>query len=234
MTTSANYRQLVTPQEIADAKILGEAWKNPEIPHRQWKAFEQERILASMGKADQIAPFRAFLEAAHYINGRELNEGLDILDVGASSGFYGELIRMYGPEWYYTACDFNPTFQEIAKKNLPRIRFDIADARDLPYANKTFDVVMAEVCAAHPDDWKTIIAECARVASKYVILNRIFFVKEGDTKVFQKTAYDIPVIELWLNRKELEVTCEANRLEIVKDFIVNPEYPQITCVAAKK
>lgn len=234
MTISANYKLLTTTREITDAQAFREAWKNPVIPYRQWTAFEQERILAAEGKAERVAPFKAFLDAAHYINNRELGESMDLLDVGAASGYYGELIRIYGPEWYYTACDFNPAFQEIAKKYLPRIRYDIADARDLPYANKTFDVVMADVCATHLFDWRSIVSEAARVASKYVILNRVFIVNDGPTKLFQKTAYDIPVIELWISRAELTTELSVSKIEIIKEFMVHPDYPQITFVCAKQ
>lgn len=232
MSTSANYRKLMSREEIAAAKHLSEAWKNSEIPYRQWRAFEQERILASIGKAEQIPPFRAFIEATHYISGRELNETLDILDVGAGSGYYGELLRLYGPDWYYTACDFNSTFHDIAKKYLPKIRFDLADARDLPYANKTFDVSMVGLSESHPDDWKLMLAEAARVASKYVILNRVFLIEA--TTAYVKTAYDIPVVETWISPKELKTTCDESGLEILKEIVVNPEYPQITFVCSKK
>jgi SAM-dependent methyltransferase len=203
VTTSANFRKLTTPEEIENCKIYKEAWKHPDLPMKQWEAFANERKAVAEGRYNEIAPFRAFLSCADYIDKRELGERKDILDVGASSGYYNDLLVAGGfSNWHYTACDYSPAFKAHAAKVLPHVRFDIADICDLPYADKTFNIVSADLTTLHLDDWRKAISEIGRVASEYLILHRVFTIKTP-TELYTKTAYGIPVNEIWINEQEL-------------------------------
>ncbi len=203
MTTSANHRLLTDPVDIYNAKLYKEAWKHPELPARQWEAFANERKAVSEGRYNDIGPFRAFLSCADWIDKRELGQRMDIVDVGAASGYYHDLLIAGGfSNWHYTACDYSPAFQAHAAKVLPHVRFDVADICDLPYADKTFNIVSAEFSSIHIEDWKKAISEVARVASEYIILHRVFTIKTP-TEFYLKTGYDVPMTELWFNEQEI-------------------------------
>lgn len=203
MTTSANFKKLTTPEEIENCKIYKEAWKNPALPMLQWEAFAKERQAVVEGRYNDIAPFRAYLSCADFIDKRELGERKDILDVGASSGYYHDLLVAGGfGNWYYTACDYSPAFKDHAAKVLPHVRFDIGDICDLPYADKTFNIVSADLISVHIEDWKKALSEISRVASEYLILHRVFTIKT-DTAFYLKTGYGIPMTEIWYNEQEL-------------------------------
>lgn len=238
MTTSANFRLLTDPVEIYNAKLLKEAWKNPELPMLQWNAFEKERIAVTEGRYNEVAPYRAFLSCADFIDKRELGERKDILDVGASSGYYHDLLVAGGfSNWYYTACDYSPAFKTHAAKVLPHVRFDVADICDLPYADKTFNIVSADIVSIHLEDWKKAISEIARVASEYLILHRVFTIKTP-TEFYLKTGYEIPMTEIWYNEQELYQEVRNNGWNILYGdsvFQTNQEngYGQWDYVAAR-
>lgn len=239
MTTSANHKLLTDPIDIENTKILKEAWKHPELPMRQWNAFEKERKLVEEGNYNAVEPFRAYLSCADYIDKRELGAKKDILDVGASSGYYHDLLRAGGfSNWHYTASDYSPYFRDHAAKVLPHVRFDIADICDLPYADKTYDIVSCGIEAIHLDDWKTAISEVARVARQYVIFHRVFTIITP-TEFYLKTGYDIPMTEIWYNDIELFAEFKKNNLEMVYgDYVFTTEqenkYGQWDFVCVKK
>src|SRR5574339_208916 len=194
-------RLLTTPEELENCKILKESWKHPDIPARQWKAIEIERAYLSNGEYHKVPPFKSFIDSCNWINDRELREEMDVLDAGASSGYYGQVLKAAGYDWSYTAMDYSPYFQYFAKSVYPYIRFDIGDILDMPYADKTFKIVVLSLINLHPDDWGQAISEAFRVARKYVIFHR-FALSDGITKVYENEAYGVKMIHNYLSSSE--------------------------------
>ena len=81
------------------------------------------------------------------------------LDVGAGSGGNAGVLRDLG--WDMTALERSPTAAELAAaRGLPVVR---GDARQLPFADESFDLVMSTDMWEHIDDDKAVAQESFRV-----------------------------------------------------------------------
>ncbi len=73
--------------------------------------------------------------------------------------------------------EFSPTMIEKSKSFLKRfdkkgkIRITQADARDIPYKDKEFDLIYTHVCLTHirPIDIPKVVSEISRVSAKWII-----------------------------------------------------------------
>lgn len=200
---SANYQQLRS-DEIADiATRHGNAWQHPDIPNRQWAmcvAPELEQWTA--GK--DVAPYSAFIRCLDKL---PLSDWKDtsILDVGASSGYYREVMRRAGFDYTYTACDFSPAYERLAHEVWPDMDFHIAPATQLPFADGSFDIVLSGgMLMTMPQEWEKAVAEMVRVSRRYVVLHRTPVLTDKLTAVFVKEAYGVPTIECHFNETEFK------------------------------
>ncbi|KAH8901549.1 S-adenosyl-L-methionine-dependent methyltransferase [Thozetella sp. PMI_491] len=116
-------------------------------------------------------------------NLKDKNAGVKLLDVGAGPGSIScSFAQILGPEGHVTAVDFNPTAIDRAKavaemKGVTNISFQVANARELPFEDDTFDVVHCHQTLAHnKDPWK-ILREMLRVTKP----GGIVAAREGDT-----------------------------------------------------
>lgn len=72
------------------------------------------------------------------------------------------------PEWQILLTDLSPGMIEQARRNLgpdgdPRFQFDVVDAQAIPYADASFDAVMANHMLYHVPDRPRAFAEIRRV-----------------------------------------------------------------------
>jgi len=215
--SSANYRELTTQKEIAEAAALMNAWQNPIIPEKQWGLIQKEIGALRRGEARQVAPFRSFLEACDSLP-KKNDPYISILDVGASSGYYSEVLKRDGFAWRYTALDYSPAFKEFAAKIYPDVPFEVGDALNLPYPDASFDVVLSGCCLLHMYDWPQAVKETARVADSYAIFHRTPLLKYEKTKFWWKTAYDVPCLEIWFNHDEFMNTIQSAGLKYLAKF----------------
>jgi ubiquinone/menaquinone biosynthesis C-methylase UbiE len=91
-------------------------------------------------------------------------EGKNILDVGCSSATCaGQIIDMERNT--YVGVDIDPSYIELAKRSHPRGQFMKHDARALPFAPDSFDLVMFVGVLHHMDDGlsRSCMAEVQRV-----------------------------------------------------------------------
>ena len=90
----------------------------------------------------------------------------------------------------------------MARKKYPSLDFDVGDATDLHYADKSFDIVVSGACLLHiPEYWKGI-AEAARVASDYVIFHRTPIVWGQAEQWYRKQAYGVETVEIHFNEDD--------------------------------
>jgi SAM-dependent methyltransferase len=83
-----------------------------------------------------------------------------LLDVGAGHGIYYERIRERLPDVRYFGLDRSPGMLD---KHPARDRLPIADAQQLPFKTRTFDVVMANHMLYHVPDIQHTIEEFRRI-----------------------------------------------------------------------
>lgn len=200
---SANYREL-TPDELQRVtQDLSAAWKDPEIPRRQYELAVKPE-LDNLRNGKPCAPFAALIKCIRKLPiGVALNRSVRLLDVGASTGYYHEVLTAANFKGQYTALDFSPAFKELAEQLYPGIAFDLGDARALPYWDNAFDIVLSGCCLLHIPEYESVIRETARVASQFAIFSKTPILLTGPTRFYEKEAYGVRTIEIHFSQSEL-------------------------------
>lgn len=99
----------------------------------------------------------------------EITPGASVLDVGCGFGLETErLAAAAGPGGRVAGVDKSEGFIAEAKKRAARagltIDYRTGDARNLPYADASFDFVRAERLLIYLGDWENAVSEMLRVA----------------------------------------------------------------------
>ena len=84
-----------------------------------------------------------------------------LLDLGCGGGAHIPLLQELG--WTVAGVDVSADQLRIARGRLPGVELDQADAADLPFADASFDAVVALVVHTDLDDYRGAVAEAARV-----------------------------------------------------------------------
>lgn len=94
-----------------------------------------------------------------------LQPGQSALDVATGTGDLAlALARRVGPSGQVVGCDFSERMLARARTKAPGVRFEQANALDLPYADGSFDAVTVGFGARNFADLRRGLAEMARVA----------------------------------------------------------------------
>jgi ubiquinone/menaquinone biosynthesis C-methylase UbiE len=103
--------------------------------------------------------------ASHY----NFSSVKDILEVGCGTGDFWRYVNTENPFENIQLTDFAPGMLKTAQETLsnsplfPKMHFNIADAENLHYANKTFDAVLAHLMLYHTQSKKQALNEIIRV-----------------------------------------------------------------------
>lgn len=73
--------------------------------------------------------------------------GDKILDLGCGNGRFFELLK--DKDINYIGVDFSEKLIEIARKKYPKVKFQVADALDLPFPNNYFDKIYSIAVLHH-------------------------------------------------------------------------------------
>ncbi len=96
----------------------------------------------------------------------KLDEGSKLLELGCGPGglWQGNLKRIPA-SWQITLTDFSPGMLQEARKHLGEERFayEVADAQELPFADASFDAVIANHMLYHIPDLPRALSEIRRV-----------------------------------------------------------------------
>ncbi|MEM9693217.1 MAG: methyltransferase domain-containing protein [Myxococcota bacterium] len=183
--------------------IAREAWHHAEVVAAQDAAFQP--LLAQMRRGQVREDFASVAHALAAIQ----KEGLKrptLLEVGCGSGYYHEVLReLLGDAVRHSGIDFSGEMIALARKRYPSGDFHVGDATALPFADKSFDVVMDGVALMHIPDYERAIAEARRVARHFVIFNTAVLLRHKPTTTLQKEAYGRPTSEVILNEGELRM-----------------------------
>lgn len=213
---SQNYRELARDEAARVAAECAEAWLNADIPQRQYELAVKPELEA-LKNGRPCSAFAALIRVMSYIPTKFLLGNPKILDVGASSGYYGEVIRTMFPDvtFSYTACDFSRHFKAMAERLYPGINYEIADATALPFHDDFFEIVLSGACIMHVPEYWRAVREAVRVARNYVIFHRTPVTYRA-TSCWLKEGYGVPMFEIHFNEHELLELLRDNGLMLIR------------------
>lgn len=116
-----------------------------------------ERLETRGRQPGQQRIWQDFLSHANYPDGSR------VLDVGCGTGLITQQIS--GRPGVAEAVGVDPSayFIDRARRRAPRLRFDVADGRDLPYDDGSFDGVVMATALCHIPSPELAVAEARRV-----------------------------------------------------------------------
>jgi 2-polyprenyl-3-methyl-5-hydroxy-6-metoxy-1,4-benzoquinol methylase len=93
------------------------------------------------------------------------------LEVGCGEGIFLHNLSFYLSKKNVTAVDIDPAEIEMAEKNCSFADCFTANAYNLPFKDKTFDLVFCCEVLEHLEDPQRALKEILRISSKYCILS---------------------------------------------------------------
>ncbi len=91
---------------------------------------------------------------------RDIN-GKKVLDIGCASGTHTEIIYKKGA--IVTGIDVSKEMIELAKKRLPSVNFKVADMKNIPFNNNSFDILFYGLCLHYEKNLKPVFKEAYRI-----------------------------------------------------------------------
>jgi ubiquinone/menaquinone biosynthesis C-methylase UbiE len=91
----------------------------------------------------------------------KVSSGVSVLDVGCGPGYVSAAAAERGAK--PTGVDFSKEMVAIARKMFPQIEFCVGDAQNLPFADASFDRVLANFALLHLADPERACIEAFRV-----------------------------------------------------------------------
>ncbi len=212
-------------QPVSKAEIeahLSQSWQAPEVPQRQFELFVKKELEGY--RAGQAVEVYDTLVSILKKNIDKLSD-MTILEIGCSSGYYGEVLKIKGINAEYHGGDYSSPFIEFARQLYPNLDFQVQDACNLSYADNSFDIVISGCCLLHIMEYEQALSEAARVASDYVVFHRTPVLHNRETSFYIKKAYGVKMFEIHFNERELLGLMKKNRLKPVDvvTFGVNPD-----------
>lgn len=199
VAVSTNYEVLADGLLTAAGNRLRDSWKNEQIPARQRELVDAQ--LSAYRRGEPVTVFDALVDILR-ANVADLN-GVRLLEIGCSSGYYSEVFAARGVAVNYEGCDYSPAFIELARRHYPALRFEVQDAVRLSYPDANFDIVVSGGCILHIPDYEKAVGEAARVARRWVVFHRTPVLHASGPLTYTKTAYGVQTIETHFNEQKL-------------------------------
>lgn len=201
MIISGNYRKLRRDEVEMVASSCCDAWKDASIPKQQYDLTCKELSIYRSGGS--VAPFDVCVAMLRRLP-REINHADTLfLEIGAGAAHYSEVLRLADLQYTYYALDYSQAFAICVAEHYPAIRYQVADACDLPYIDGAFDIVMTAACLMHVVNYERALAEAIRVSHKYILLHRTPIVMNRETQFYVKEAYGVDTLEIHFSETEL-------------------------------
>ncbi len=185
---------------------------------------------------DPIALLRAENKVkAPWILSRIPNSSV-VLDVGCGAGFLTNELALAGHQ--VTGVDLSESSLKVAARydQTQTVRYQVANAYELPFGDASFDVLCAMDFLEHVEDPARAIQEFARVLRPggkffYHTFNRNlvawFVIIKLVEWLIPKTPKHMHVLRLFIKPKELKLYCEMARLKNQEMIGIKPVFSSI-------
>lgn len=216
LESSRNYRELTLEEARSFAVDHPCGWLDPDMPGRQYttvvyKELEQFRAGGAVVPYDVLV---TLLRAA------ALHSDATLLDVGASSGYYSQVLTARGIPYHYTGLDYSQHYADFARRTFG-VEFIVANAVDMPVvADRSYDIVLTGGMLMHTLDYEQAIREIQRVADKQIVFHRTPVATHDQTRYFVKEAYGLPCLEVHFNEGEILELFENNDWDVMSSATV--------------
>ena len=105
--------------------------------------------------------------AALFADFAGVGQGARVLDVGAGTGALTAELRARGAT--VVAEEPSPEFAAVLRERFPDVEVNESPAEELPFADKEFDVALAQLVVAFVSDAPAAVGEMARVAGRVAV-----------------------------------------------------------------
>lgn len=203
------------PVEVSKRAIkceLYDSWKDPSVPLKQYETCTRGE-LEKYRKGEPIEAYDVLVDVL-----KSMDVGLDkktILEIGCSTGYYSQVLKLRGINAEYHGCDYSESFVKFAQRLFPGIDFQVQDACSLTYPDNFFDIVISGCCLLHIMDFEKAIGETVRVAKDYVIFHRTPVLHRKETSYYIKKAYGVEMFEIHFNEREFLRLFRENHLKVL-------------------
>lgn len=227
--------RLTSSEAAAMAAAFDAAWQDVSIPANQYCMAVREE-LKRLREGHLCAPFKALVDCFKELPMDFVLGKPSLLDIGASGGYYSEVLKTERFPVDYTGMDFSKTFKQFAEQLYPGIRFDVGDARHLPYSARQFDIVLSGAVLMHVFEYEEAIKEAIRVSNRYVLFHRTPVISGGlPTAFYSKEAYGVRCLEIHFGQRELVGLFSKHGLLIrhIADVFVDGDFGHVSYLLEK-
>lgn len=218
-SVSSGYREIPVDYRSEEADRLRTSWQSELIPMRQRELVDRQ--LADYRQGKPIDVFDVMVAALGSLD--DETDTRSLLEIGCSSGFYSEVLKIKKLPFLYSGCDYSPAFIKMGMACYPDMPFTVQDATALNFEDQAFDVVVSGCCLLHITEYEKAIAETARVARQYVIFHRTPVVTGLPHQYFRKQAYGVETVEIHFNEPQLLDLIKNHGLVLMNIFTLSME-----------
>jgi ubiquinone/menaquinone biosynthesis C-methylase UbiE len=219
---SNHYVELAADEVGGESARLRSAWKDTDMPAKQRKLVDGQLALYRRGTPVEV--FDVLVNSLRKLQGS--GPAMGVLEVGCSSGYYAEVFQIANLGVDYAGCDYSDAFVAMARDRYPSVRFDVADATDLAYADGSYDVVVSGCCLLHIPEYKKAVAETVRVARQFAIFHRTPVVIGQPNKHYRKQAYGVETVEIHFNEPAFLQLLADSGLELLNTHTLDETISQ--------
>ncbi len=181
-------------------------------------------------RAESIAVIPWVIEKIRTIKGHS------VLDIGCGGGFLSNELGMKGLD--VTGVDLSPMSLEVAANHdrSGKVKYQVADAYQLPFADETFDVVTAMDFLEHVEDPKKVILEASRVLKpggififhtfNRNILSWLVIIKFVEW-IVKNTPKNMHILRLFITPDELTKYCRESKMQVEEMKGLRPVWSSI-------